>query len=265
MTAMTSLCASSLACSAVPSRFCVFWMMKTIRNVTIVVAVLITSWYVLLASPTKMPPMNHAVTIAIDAIIAGNDPSQPVTSQIMRVSSGTLHGSYGGAPSQAAAAAAFLGAHPGQVSLITADIGSNDLLALVNACTGTPDVIACITAGLSTTLGTLATNYGTLLATIRALAPTARVVLFNYYNPLALALPGSDQLSTVASGVVNQLAATLHASVADAFGTINHTAGSPLETLGVCALTWECRSYHNIHPNSLGYAALTFALIRALV
>ena len=176
---------------------------------------------------------------------------------------GTLHTSYGGATSQAGAATAFLAAHPGQVSLISVDIGSNDLLGLVGSCSGAADPQACIVAGLPSTLGTLATRYGTLLAELRALAPTARLVLFNYYNPLALTLPGSDQLSAVASGVVDQLAATFGASVADAFGAINHSAGSPAERSFICSRTWECTSFMNIHPTDLGYRMLSIALLRA--
>src|SRR5215204_2525451 len=41
--ALTRISSSSLAWMAAPSRFCVFWIRKTIRNVTIVVPVLITS------------------------------------------------------------------------------------------------------------------------------------------------------------------------------------------------------------------------------
>jgi hypothetical protein len=37
---------SNLACKAAPSRFCVFWIMKTIRNVMIVVPVLLMSCHV---------------------------------------------------------------------------------------------------------------------------------------------------------------------------------------------------------------------------
>jgi lysophospholipase L1-like esterase len=176
---------------------------------------------------------------------------------------GTLHDSYGAAPSQAAAAVAFLAAHPGQVSLISIDIGSNDLLALVNSCSGAANLVACVTAGLPSTLGALAAHYGALLAQLRALAPAAHIVLFNYYNPLALTVPGSDQLSAVASGVVDQLAATFHASVADAFTAINHSAGSPAERAFICTRTWECTPFHNIHPTDLGYRVLSIALLDA--
>jgi lysophospholipase L1-like esterase len=177
---------------------------------------------------------------------------------------GTLHDSYGGAPSQAAAAVAFLRAHPGQVDLISIDLGSNDLLALVDKCKSAPDPRACITAGVPATLATLASNYGTLLAQLRALAPNARIVLFNYYNPLALTLPGSDELAAIASTVVVQLAAHFNATVADAFRAINHEAGSPAETAFVCSRTWECTSFANIHPTDLGYRALAVALLHAL-
>ena len=177
---------------------------------------------------------------------------------------GTLHDSYGGAASQAAAADAFLAAHPGQVSLISIALGSNDLLGLVDSCSTNPNPTLCITAGLPATLAALATNYGTLLAHLTAEAPTARLVLFNYYNPLALTLPGSDQLIAAASAVVTQLAATFHGSVADAFTAINHAAGSPAERAFLCTRTWECTSFVNIHPTDLGYRALTIALLHAI-
>jgi lysophospholipase L1-like esterase len=177
---------------------------------------------------------------------------------------GSLHDPYGGAGPQAAAAYAFLGAHPGAVSLISVDIGSNDLLAVVAACSAQPDPTQCAAESLPTALQTLATNYGILLANLRALAPGAQLVLFNFYNPLALTLPGSDQLVAAANTVVDQLAAAFHASVADAFGAINHVAGSPSEKAFVCTRTWECTSYANIHPTDLGYRQLAVALLHAV-
>lgn len=177
---------------------------------------------------------------------------------------GTLHDSYDGAPSQLAAAENFLAAHPGSVSLITVDIGSNDLNNLVNSCRTAADPTACIVAKLPATLGALATNYGSALAHLTALAPTARLVLFNIYNPLALSLPASDALIGAVNTVISQLAATFHASVADAYTAINHEAGSPAEPAFVCSRTWECTTYKNIHPTDLGYRALTIALLHAL-
>lgn len=175
----------------------------------------------------------------------------------------TLHDSYGSAPSQLAAATAFLAAHRGQVSLISVAIGSNDLLALVSSCRSAAEPLQCAAAGVPATLATMARNYGYLLATLRQLAPNAQIVLFNFYNPLELSLPGSDQLALAAGAVVDQLAATFGAAVADAFGAINHKAGSPSERAFICTRTWECTPYVNIHPTDLGYRALAVALLQA--
>jgi lysophospholipase L1-like esterase len=169
-----------------------------------------------------------------------------------------LHDSYGAAASQLDAAVAFLGSHLGQVKLISVDIGSNDLLAVLGQC-GSTD-ISCIQAGIQQMAG----RYAQIVGTLRALAPDAKIVLFNFYNPLALSFPGSDTLAQGASTVVDQVAAAFGASVADAFGAINHVAGSPSEKAFLCARTWECTSYQNIHPTDLGYRALAIALLHAV-
>ena len=178
-----------------------------------------------------------------------------------------LHDSYGGAGSQLAAATAFLTAHRGHVSLVTIDIGSNDLLALVGTCqattTSTTALEECLSTGLPATISTIAVNYARLLGTVKALAPEAHVVMFNLYNPMALTLPGSDQLVGVVNQALARVAAQAGAQVADAFRAINVKAGSPAEKASVCLLTWECTSYANVHPDTLGYAALTWALIVA--
>ena len=129
------------------------------------------------------------------------------------------------AGSQLAAATAYLTAHP-ETSLISVDIGSNDLLALISGCSND---IACIAGGLPATLSTLISNYTVILGTLHAAAPQARLVVFNLYNPLAVALPGSDQLIAAVNDAIGQLAAAFGAPVADAFSAINHKAGSPAE------------------------------------
>lgn len=169
-----------------------------------------------------------------------------------------LHVPYGG--SQLAAALAFLGAHP-QTSLITIDIGSNDVLGLVDGCSGN---LTCIAAGLPATLGTLVTNYTTILAALRSAAPNATLVLFNLYNPLAITMPGSDALVATVNSYIDVLANAFGAHVSDAFRVMNHAAGSPAEAAFVCTRTWECTSYQNIHPTNLGYRKLAVALLHAL-
>jgi lysophospholipase L1-like esterase len=175
-----------------------------------------------------------------------------------------LHDSLGGATSQLRAAQAFLAAHPGQVSLISIDIGSNDLLALVGACQAQGgDLQACLHAGLPATLGTLAHNYGVILTTLAELAPDAGVVVFNLYNPLAVMLPGSDALLAVVNQTLAGIADVFHAGLADAFTAINLSAGSPAEPALICARTWECTAFHNIHPTDIGYRAMAVALLHA--
>jgi lysophospholipase L1-like esterase len=178
-----------------------------------------------------------------------------------------LHDSYGAASSQLAAATAFLVAHQGHVSLVTVDVGSNDLLALVEGCaaaaTATTPVQTCLAAGLPATLSTIMRNYVTILGTIKQLAPSTRIVMFNLYNPLALTLPGSDQLVGLVNQTLAGIATSAGAHVADAFKAINVKADSPVEKATVCLFTWECTTYANVHPNTLGYSVLTWALIAA--
>lgn len=178
-----------------------------------------------------------------------------------------LHNSFGSATSQLGAAEAFLMAHPGQVRLVTIDIGSNDLLALVGRCeqNPTPSLLGCLQAGLPATLTTIESNYAQILAAVHTLAPQAQVVVFNLYNPLALALPGSDALLAAVDQSLAGFAAAEHVQLANAFAAINGVAGSPQEKARVCSLTWECTSYANIHPTTLGYLSLTLALGEALI
>jgi lysophospholipase L1-like esterase len=177
---------------------------------------------------------------------------------------GPLHDPLGSATSQLGAAQAFLASHPGRVSLISIDVGSNDLLALVGNCQAHGgDLQACVQAGLPATLGTMLHNYGVILTSLEALAPDARIVVFNLYNPLAEVLPGSDALLAVVNHTLAEIATAFHASLADAFTAINLSAGSPAEPALICARTWECTPFHNIHPTDLGYRAMAVALLQA--
>jgi lysophospholipase L1-like esterase len=173
-----------------------------------------------------------------------------------------LHHAYGAGQSQLQAAVAFLHAHP-DTKLISVDIGSNDLIAYENACGLS---VSCIVGkvGSPTTPGTLLGNLTLILVALRQAAPHAAIVVFNYYNPQALDMPVTDTLLAPINAGLTQLATTLHDPVADAFGVINIAPGTPAERFGVCFFTWECTSYHNIHPTQAGYAVMAFALAKAL-
>ncbi len=167
-----------------------------------------------------------------------------------------LHMPYNGG-SQLQAALAYIGAHP-DMSLISVDIGSNDLLAILGQCG--VDAL-CIAGKLPTVLG----NYAYILGALKAAAPQAQLVVFNLYNPLALTTPGSDQLLTqYVNPAISQLAAAFGAQVADAFTAMNHSAGSPAEAAFVCSRTWMCSwTPGNIHPTDLGYKQMAIALLQA--
>lgn len=61
---LTRTSSSSLACTAAPSRFCVFWIRKTIRKVMIVVEVLMMSCQVS-EKPRAGPEQPHTAAFAI--------------------------------------------------------------------------------------------------------------------------------------------------------------------------------------------------------
>ncbi len=169
-----------------------------------------------------------------------------------------------GPRTSAAAVTAFLDAHPGQVDLISIDIGSNDLLQVVDSCRRAAHPKGCISRALPATLQTLRENYRQLLTQLIDHAPRAKLVLFTYYNPMALKIRGSDALVAQASEVVRSLADQFHADVADAFAAINGTAGSPPERRMVCKRTWICSTYDDVHPTDRGYRALAEALSSAV-
>lgn len=172
------------------------------------------------------------------------------------------HMPFGGA-SQLDAALAYLGSHS-DTSLVTLDIGSNDLLAVVDPCLTTSNPMACMQQGLPGALASIAHNIGVILSAVHQAAPHAQLVVFNLYNPLALSLPSSDALIGQANTVIAGVARSLGARVADAFAVMNHAAGSPAERAFVCSRTWECTPYENIHPTDLGYKQMASALLHSL-
>ncbi len=121
--------------------------------------------------------------------------------------------------SQLQAAEAFIASHPGQVALITIDIGGNDVVFCANGQTAD---VACLNAALTQ----LDTNMDTILTRLQAAAgPSVPIVGMNYFNPYLnqwLAGPsGQDfaRLTTAALDLVNQhLAASFaahHVPMAD--------------------------------------------------
>lgn len=176
--------------------------------------------------------------------------------------------------SQLAAAEAFLKKHQGQISLVTLDLGAND----VDKCAeGSSIDMACITKGLAR----VSQNLPTILQGIRDAAPDARIVVANYYNPfLAFWLTGEDghglaklsvQLQEQLNGSIAKAAHGVDAVVANVAATFDSTdfdsvvdtppyGELPRNVSLICQWTWMC-SRQNIHANDDGYAQMADTII----
>jgi lysophospholipase L1-like esterase len=174
--------------------------------------------------------------------------------------------------SQLAAAQAFLAEHGRSTKLITIDIGGNDVLRCVLP---VPDQV-CAANGIRD----IATRLPGVLATLRELAPHARLVVLNYYNSVLGAYVLGDAGQAIAAASVPVHAAlndaiaaaarangALLADVATAFRT-DVTRPTRLPTVGtvpanvatVCLLTWMCRQT-DIHANTAGYTVMAATVL----
>jgi lysophospholipase L1-like esterase len=179
--------------------------------------------------------------------------------------------------SQLAAALAFLKAHnrPGEVPLITIDIGINDL----NRCANAPSPSRCLVSGEHS----LATDTPKILhALAAAVSQHATLAQMNLYDThlgkrpqtrgtgaseRAEFLDATRQANTTIQ-IDDQAVGFRTADVASAFDTYDQTM-STWKTLRVphnvarsCTLTWACSRApigHNIHPNDRGYRVIARA------
>jgi lysophospholipase L1-like esterase len=162
---------------------------------------------------------------------------------------------------QLAEAVAFLQAHRKFVSLVTIDVGADDL----------PDV------------GAIATNLPVILAQLRAAAgPDVPIVGMNYYDPnLARIWLGGGSLSdlnaeiafvTAFNGFLDGIYAAANDPIADvesAFQVTDTTLvnGTPLDVLRECQWTWICSPPPlgpDVHANTTGYGVIAQAFVAAL-
>ncbi|HEX3616172.1 MAG TPA: SGNH/GDSL hydrolase family protein [Solirubrobacteraceae bacterium] len=175
--------------------------------------------------------------------------------------------------SQLNAALAFLREHdrPGQVPLVTIDIGINDL----NRCSALADPGACLQAGESS----ISENLPRVLHALREAAPAgtkfAAMTLYDTYLG-KLSIHGATSAAAKAflhayrqantTIVTDDRAAGFRtADVADAFHTYDT---APVDRRGTripdnvartCLLTWSCSPppiNHNIHPDDRGYRVI---------
>lgn len=182
--------------------------------------------------------------------------------------------------SQLGAAVAFLKAHQGagEVSLLTLDIGINDL----NRCGKLVAPVGCLKSGEHA----IARNMPRILHALVA-AATKRTVFVQmtlYDTYLGSGRPrSSSPLQTAFLQATREANSTIEAddsavgfriaNVAGAYEVYNTTKstwhdGSVPENLArACALTWACSPWpigHNIHPNSHGYRVIAQAFERVI-
>lgn len=186
------------------------------------------------------------------------------------------------ATSQINAARAFLNRHRGAVSLVTLDIGTNDVDRCISASGMSASCVFRAEVDLQHNFRAIVTD---LRATLRVDDPKALLVTMNYYDPfLGLAdVPGGSRgasLATESLIAVNAfnagLAIDAHAlrlPVANVAGTFKIDALVPIATFDkkrypenvvvTCRLTWMCPTAHttapDIHPTLAGYRAIALA------
>lgn len=193
---------------------------------------------------------------------------------------------YPGATSQLDAAAKFLEAHPGRVAYVTESIGANDVYHCLSGgsgslgSSGVPDV-GCIGQSLATV--------GRNLAAINSRLRTAggdepRYVGMNYYDPalagwlqggvtrvVASATAALNNLFSTTITTANSSAGWQTADVLTAFSNNDFTPvdvpglGSvPTNVARVCAWTWMCTQYRDIHANPVGHQVIADTFLPVL-
>ena len=186
------------------------------------------------------------------------------------------------AGSQLAAATAFLRAHRGHVSLVTIDIGANDLEDCGNQ-PGLTQLASCIGQ-----LPKATANVAAILTSLRAAAgPGVRIVGMNYYLP-ALAEWRSGLLGRATAELSEKFAVAYEELLKRAYGQAGITVanvfgafetsnfGDPVTVPGIgsvprnvariCQWTWECAPPPrgpNQHANAAGYRVIADAILAA--
>jgi lysophospholipase L1-like esterase len=181
-----------------------------------------------------------------------------------------LHHPYS-ASSQLADALSILGVNH-NVTTITLDIGSNDVLQFLEHTCGFPATFnpACL-AQIPSLFATVAGNVYYIVSQLHAAAPNAKIVELGLYNPYPAVLPapGSDYLAAQLNNALASVVALVpNASFANPEPVFNPAGSNGKPETGdiptICAFTAMCPggTYNpaspsaDIHPTNLGYGVL---------
>lgn len=149
------------------------------------------------------------------------------------------------------------------VAYVTIDIGANDLLGHLGSddCSDDIDAPDC-SKRLEAAFATYEANLAVILERLAAAADDAPVVYLTTYNPFSLGLSGgvgfegrSDEILAAFNARGIAVAENLGVIVADGFGPMRGTTA---------ATTHMLDADPDIHPKSVGYGILAWAIIEAL-
>jgi lysophospholipase L1-like esterase len=149
------------------------------------------------------------------------------------------------------------------VAYVTIDIGANDLLGHLGSddCSDDIDSPDC-SKRLEAAFTTYEANLSVILERLAVAAPDAPVVYLTAYNPFSLGLAGgvgfegrSDAIVAAFNALGTEVAEGLGVIVADGFGPMRGTTA---------ATTHMLDAEPDIHPKSVGYGILAWAIIEAL-
>jgi lysophospholipase L1-like esterase len=146
-----------------------------------------------------------------------------------------------------------------KVSVLTIDLGANDLLAHVNSpeCGNAPRSTPC-QARVTSALSTFEANFTDILAQLRAeLEPGAEFYVMTAYNPFDLGWGIS--IEEFSNGIIDQLNAIIR-RVGTAAGA---KVADPAPLMKGKAGAWTLILQADIHPNPDGYQVLAYSYAQA--
>ena len=149
------------------------------------------------------------------------------------------------------------------ITLVTLQIGGNDLILLQLSCASAPSFADCVAAGLPSTLQNYETNLTQILTELRVQAGyTGELVLVEYYVPNndRLFIQAIDALNQVMMGVGSHFGGTF----ADAFTSFQVASalfqGDPCAAGLLVRLSATC----DVHPSIAGRNLLAATVLQAI-